>query len=78
MIKLSHVKQIKSTLLGLVFIAVAILAIFKIETLDTWIFISLLVAGILLIFSPNNFIKALSNLVLKNSDINLKDNSNDS
>jgi uncharacterized membrane protein len=61
--KLSNIKEIKTTVIGLIFLGAAILAVFKVEELNLWIFGILIVFGLLLLFSPNDVITILKNLI---------------
>lgn len=61
-------KQVKTTVLGLLFIAAAIVALLKFEALNIYIFFGLLGAGVLLLFSPDTLIDSLISFVTKNKD----------
>ena len=73
---IKNLKQKKTTVLGLLFLAVAFFGILKFESFNIYIFFTLLGAGILLLFSPETLINSLINFVKKNDDINIGGNGN--
>lgn len=66
--KVSNLKQIKTTILGLLFLAVAFFGVWKWESFNIWIFVVLIGSGILLLFSPDTLISSLVNFVKKNEN----------
>lgn len=66
-------KQIKTTILGLVFIAVALYRVVEIEDFNIWIFMTLIGVGILMLFAPDTLINSLIKFVVKNEETKIKD-----
>ena len=71
---IKNLKQIKTTILGLLFLGVAFFGILKFESFNIWIALSLIGAGILLLFSPDILITSLINFVKKNDEIEIGNN----
>jgi len=69
--KVSHLKQIKTTILGLIFLAVAFYGVFKWESFNIWIFVVLIGTGILMLFSPDTLIASLIKFVKKNDEFEI-------
>jgi len=57
------IKNYKSTILGLVFILVGIYLLVQSITFDYWIIGGLIVGGLMLIYSGDNFIERLEQIV---------------
>lgn len=74
--KLRHLREVKTTIIGLVFLAVALIGIFEIEDFKVWFFIILIFVGILMLFSPNALITSLIKFMRKNDEIDLNKRGN--
>lgn len=67
-IKSNITKSWRTTLLGLVVMALSFLYLFKIEDPKTTVFYVTLGLGVLLIFSPDSLVKTLTNFINKKKD----------
>jgi hypothetical protein len=65
---MKNLKQWKTSLLGLVSLIVAFSYLFLSESPDGWIFISLLIFGTLMLFSPDNLLSSLIKFIKTNED----------
>jgi hypothetical protein len=61
--KVSNIKKYKSSLLGLSFIIVGVYLLVEAITFDYWIIGSLIVGGLLMLFTGDKFIEQLEKVV---------------